>query len=416
MKLFERKLRKTGSKRLGKNKFPRDSFGYLNYDTDSHPDVLVLGTWKNPTTRNNLLAGVNLNYLSSGQLLKLRKASKRIFSRDSLRARYRYLKSILPDIAMFYRTYDSRYIKGIEHNELDSYIKTKPSSKDEKVKTTSDISKATKTIEPEKDTDERVDDLDREAWRLKRRLYEPEKQRRRTSPERVGIAGSKAAKKAKAARYVRDRKKLKEMERQLEISKELRRQAELSRRPEPEEPEEPEKPEDRRRRRTGDYGPEYHLDDLGYEGYNYSPEIGYIWDSTDSYIKHHTVGKQLLIESNKHPLLAIYDIFSKQFIIDSAINHAEMLFDAGWDYDHTVLFEAVGNELVVKSDCSDDVIREAVADFRKHAVKNVLLESRKKDPSYDPEHPEECCPHCGARLERGDDGICNRCGKPWPEE
>jgi methionyl-tRNA synthetase len=38
-----------------------------------------------------------------------------------------------------------------------------------------------------------------------------------------------------------------------------------------------------------------------------------------------------------------------------------------------------------------------------------------KDPSYDPEHPEECCPHCGARQERGDDGICNRCGEDWPE-
>jgi uncharacterized paraquat-inducible protein A len=38
-----------------------------------------------------------------------------------------------------------------------------------------------------------------------------------------------------------------------------------------------------------------------------------------------------------------------------------------------------------------------------------------KDPSYDPEHPEECCPHCGARQERGDDGICNRCGKDWPD-
>ena len=39
-----------------------------------------------------------------------------------------------------------------------------------------------------------------------------------------------------------------------------------------------------------------------------------------------------------------------------------------------------------------------------------------KDPSYDPEHPEECCPHCGARQERGDDGICNRCGKDWPSD
>lgn len=29
--------------------------------------------------------------------------------------------------------------------------------------------------------------------------------------------------------------------------------------------------------------------------------------------------------------------------------------------------------------------------------------------------PGECCPSCDARLERGDDGKCNRCGADWPE-
>jgi len=37
------------------------------------------------------------------------------------------------------------------------------------------------------------------------------------------------------------------------------------------------------------------------------------------------------------------------------------------------------------------------------------------DPSYSSEHPEECCPNCGARLERGDDDTCNRCGGSWKE-
>ncbi len=30
--------------------------------------------------------------------------------------------------------------------------------------------------------------------------------------------------------------------------------------------------------------------------------------------------------------------------------------------------------------------------------------------------PGEDCPHCGASMERGDDGNCNRCGKLWPQE
>lgn len=32
------------------------------------------------------------------------------------------------------------------------------------------------------------------------------------------------------------------------------------------------------------------------------------------------------------------------------------------------------------------------------------------------DHKGENCPHCGASMERGDDGNCNRCGKPWPTE
>lgn len=38
-----------------------------------------------------------------------------------------------------------------------------------------------------------------------------------------------------------------------------------------------------------------------------------------------------------------------------------------------------------------------------------LLNSAKSLPP-----PGENCPNCGARLERGDGGDCNRCGKPWP--
>lgn len=32
------------------------------------------------------------------------------------------------------------------------------------------------------------------------------------------------------------------------------------------------------------------------------------------------------------------------------------------------------------------------------------------DPSYSAEHADECCMSCGARLEEGDHGRCNRCG------
>jgi hypothetical protein len=282
---------------------------------------------------------------------------------------------------MFYRTYDTDNIKSIERDELDSYTpKTKSSPKDEKVKTTADLDKAAYTQEPDKDTDQETGELGREAWRLKRRLYEPDKEKRRTSPERIGIAGSKAAKKAKATRYVRDRKKLKELERQVGLAKELRKMDEV---PEelPEEPEEIE-PED-------DYGPEYHLDDLGYEsrtprkalmegvGYGYIPEIGYIWDNAESYINNHQPGHKLLAES-KHRLLAVFDIVSKRFIVDSVLSHAEMLFDANWDYDHTVLFEIHNNELLVSYDCNKDDARLAINQFSKNEAGKLLFENNQK--------------------------------------
>ena len=517
MNIVERKGRNTGSRRTGKRSYPRDKFKYLAYETDPAPDVLVLGTWKNPGTKNSVIAGINLNYLSSGQLVKLRKAVDRVFKRDSLRARYRYIKSILPDIAMFYRTYDTKYIKSIEHGELDSYTKAKSSPNDEKIKTAADADKLAHASEtqPEKS----ADDLDREAWQLKRRLYEPEKQRRRTSPERLGIAGSKAAEKAKRTRYVRDRKKLKELERQVALAKELRNVDKP-------------RPQDELRgsedleRELGllepetddlDYDDEYHLDDLGYEsktprrsiteeyvidhthdddlndvitlwgwdphypdeietyiatskddihincldydrlrfqgrhiasrnvlygydtneeedrpdrdssyygneswlndlhhalerrfpghkvvdafsvwsrptkhtyksrdmdpvghwgegtGYDFTSEVGYVWKSKSSYVDNHKTAN-MITESKGTKLLAVYDLTSKQFIIDSVISHIEILFDAGWDYDHTVLFEVEDNELIVTSECSDQAIKEAIACFRKHPVKNILCE------------------------------------------
>jgi len=136
----------------------------------------------------------------------------------------------------------------------------------------------------------------------------------------------------------------------------------------------------------------------------------------ESYIRSHKPDSKLITECKDSNLFAIFDVLSEQFIVDSVINHAEMLFDAGWDYDHTVLFEVAGSELIVRSDCDDAAIKHAIKCFKSNTVKNILLESRFKDPSYDPEHPEECCPHCGARLERGDDGFCNRCREPWPEK
>lgn len=45
----------------------------------------------------------------------------------------------------------------------------------------------------------------------------------------------------------------------------------------------------------------------------------------------------------------------------------------------------------------------------------AMLGNRGIEKSEPSGEPGEGCPHCGALHERGDDGRCNRCGKPWVE-
>jgi 8-oxo-dGTP pyrophosphatase MutT (NUDIX family)/inorganic pyrophosphatase len=52
------------------------------------------------------------------------------------------------------------------------------------------------------------------------------------------------------------------------------------------------------------------------------------------------------------------------------------------------------------------------ANARRQAVIQYLRAHQSAKAAGCPEG--ECCPHCHAQLERGDNGDCNRCGKPWP--
>jgi hypothetical protein len=318
--------------------YPRAEFDYRRYNVDSHPDVLVLGDWKHPTTKNNLKAGINLNYLSSAQLKNLQQILPAIFDgrRHSLRSRYRFLRQVAPDIAQMYRTYDQDYMHAIERSEMPSYTpkgKVKPSTKDEKVKTAATKAAQTHTAVDKTPADKDLDDVEkrRQAWRLKQRLYA--KPGKRNKPERPTVADKQAILKTKANRYRRDRRKLKELEQQIELANELSRMEK--------EPEELE------------------------------PELDLIEPKTkeESYIRQHLPA---LFEARGVRPLGILDLDSGRVIIDAVSNHAEMLFDAGWDYDHTVLFEVDDADLVVRSDCD---AANAIEEFKESGGLRVLLES-----------------------------------------
>jgi len=92
---------------------PRWSFRYDNFDTDPTPDILLLGAYKNPETENNLVGGINVNYLNKEQINRLAEYLPIIIKGKNLRQRYWLGKKYLPDIFDdFYRTYDSKYIRG----------------------------------------------------------------------------------------------------------------------------------------------------------------------------------------------------------------------------------------------------------------------------------------------------------------
>jgi len=98
----------------------RWQFDYENYHTDPKPDVLVLGTYKHPSTGNQLVGGINLHYISKRDQLDLRKLLPELSNIRGLKRRYRFGARALPHIFsdQAYRTYDSDHIADLKTGVL----------------------------------------------------------------------------------------------------------------------------------------------------------------------------------------------------------------------------------------------------------------------------------------------------------
>jgi len=98
---------------------PRWRFAYSNWKHDPTPDILLLGSWKHPNTRNNLVGGVNLHYLNEKQRDSLAQILPQIMQGGNLRDRYRIGKRILPDVFNeYYRTYNANFIRGVRKDVM----------------------------------------------------------------------------------------------------------------------------------------------------------------------------------------------------------------------------------------------------------------------------------------------------------
>lgn len=95
------------------------SFDYQNAQTDKRPRMLLLGKWRHPTTRNILLAGLNLNYLTDEQIARVRQNLKAIVQPRNLKSRYHKGTQLVPDVFKdAYRTYDKDYVGSITKDTL----------------------------------------------------------------------------------------------------------------------------------------------------------------------------------------------------------------------------------------------------------------------------------------------------------
>lgn len=98
---------------------PRWKFRYDNWHVDPTPDILLLGAFRHPNTGNNLVGGINLHYLTQQQRDGLARVLPEIMHQNNLKARYWVGRRVLPDVFdNFYRTYNARFIRGVEKDTL----------------------------------------------------------------------------------------------------------------------------------------------------------------------------------------------------------------------------------------------------------------------------------------------------------
>jgi hypothetical protein len=98
---------------------PRWNFKYDKYKNDPNPDLLLLGSYKNNNTNNNLVGGINLHYLSKDAIEDLSKVLPQIMQGNNLYQRYHIGLRLLPDVFdNYYRTYNANYVRGVKKDVL----------------------------------------------------------------------------------------------------------------------------------------------------------------------------------------------------------------------------------------------------------------------------------------------------------
>jgi hypothetical protein len=98
---------------------PRWKFSYANWHQDPTPDILLLGAWRHPNTKNILVGGINLHYLNEKQRDDLARILPEVMKSGNLKSRYWQGRDLLPDVfKSYYRTYNSDFIRGVQKDVM----------------------------------------------------------------------------------------------------------------------------------------------------------------------------------------------------------------------------------------------------------------------------------------------------------
>jgi len=111
------------------------NFKYGNFNVDPRPKVFALGRWRHPTTRNILVCGINLNYLSEEEINQLRKALGAILAERTIKNRYWKGMELVPGVFNHaYRTYNQAEIDQISRDTLRKWPSAKAREAEERRK------------------------------------------------------------------------------------------------------------------------------------------------------------------------------------------------------------------------------------------------------------------------------------------
>ena len=371
-------------------------FNYERAKNDPRPRVFVLGRWRHPQTGNNLVAGINLNYLSDDELQQLYSHMGQIMKPSRLKNRWWLGYGLLPHIWLkAYRQYDERFIHSVRDADIppepEDYEEPKepgePQDKEamppdeaaalQKLRELEAQRKGESPQEPKKRKSLLrlgKDTLKRIAHAIRNKLF----RNRKKEQVKQKQADMQRAEKEKELHKKKTEKEIADLEREKRLghtrySKELKRTDD-----------EDEADEVRRLKELEDeHRSESRMEHIDAIIESTVEDRRIIWRSKRNYAYWHRPDRfvqyqpqlrgSILDYSHGTQLIAIYNIVENKLVIDLTDGPANIIAQSGWNWDDAIILTADAGK--VKTEHTSETAGMALQELRKHAIWGLLQEA-----------------------------------------